>query len=158
LNIPPDKRGLIHNNDIESLRGLNKIIVRTFGKDLSDNSIVKINGNQVSVSKNILFAKDKYWIADEVSGINSFEFILPEAVSFDVVMLQEEIRVGQRIEKFHLEYWNGNEWEKFTEGTTVGYKRLLRFDPVKTDRIRLTINEARLNPTLSNFEIYKLSN
>lgn len=157
LNIPPDKSGLIHDNDIESLQGLKRVIDKTFKKDLSQNSKVKVNDSQKMVSIKNLFANDKYWIADDSKNFNSLEFILPETVSFDVVMLQEEIRVGQRIEKFHLEYWNGNEWKKFTEGTTVGYKRLLKVDPVKTDRIRLTIDESRLSPTLSNFGIYKLS-
>ncbi|MBS3944695.1 MAG: alpha-L-fucosidase [Melioribacter sp.] len=157
LNIPPDKSGLIHDNDIESLQGLKRVIDKTFKKDLSHSSKVKVNDNQKTVSKKTLFEKDKYWIADDSKNFNSLEFILPETVSFDVVKLQEEIRVGQRIEKFHLEYWNGYEWKKFTEGTTVGYKRLLKVDPVKTDRIRLTIDESRLSPTLSNFGIYKLS-
>lgn len=157
LNIPPDKRGLIHENDIKNLQGLKRVIDKTFKKDLSQNSKVKVNDSQKMVSIKNLFANDKYWIADEGRNSNSLEFILPEKVSFDVVMLQEEIRVGQRIEKFHLEFWNGNEWKKFTEGTTIGYKRLLRVDPVKTDRIRLTIDKSRLSPALSNFGIYKLS-
>lgn len=157
LNIPPDKRGLIHDSDINSLKGLKRVIDKTFKKDLSENSKVNVNNSKETISKKTLFAKDKYWIADDGKNFNSLEFILLETVSFDVVMLQEEIRVGQRIEKFHLEYWNGNEWKKFAEGTTVGYKRLLRVDPVKTNRIRLTVDESRLNPTLSNFGIYKLS-
>jgi alpha-L-fucosidase len=71
-------------------------------------------------------------------------------------MLQEEIRVGQRIEKFHLDYWNGSKWIKFTEGTTVGYKRLLRFEPVTAKKVRLVIEQSRSNPTLSNFGLFKL--
>ena len=47
--------------------------------------------------------------------------------TFDVLLLQENISIGQRVEKFVLEYWDGNDWKKVTEGTTIGYKRLVAF-------------------------------
>ena len=72
-------------------------------------------------------------------------------------MLQEEILVGQRIEKFHIDYWTGAEWKKFAEGTTVGYKRLLKFSPVTTNKVRLVIEKSRLNPTISNFGLFKFN-
>lgn len=156
LNVPPDKRGLIHENDIKSLRGLKSVIDKTFTKDLSRNSKLIIKGSFKPVSKESIMSNDKYWIADDGKSSSILEFILPKEIIFDVVLLQEEIRIGQRIEKFHLEYWNGNSWIKFTEGTTVGYKRLLKFDTVNTNRVRLVIEESRLNPTLSNFGLFKL--
>lgn len=157
LNVPPDKRGLIHENDIKSLRGLKSVIDKTFTKDLSRNSKVIINGSSKQVSKESIMTNDKYWIGETDRKLTTLEFVMPQQISFDVVMLQEEIRIGQRIEKFHLEYWNGNSWIKFMEGTTVGYKRLLRFDPVTTNRVRLLIEESRSNPTLSNLGLFKLS-
>lgn len=57
------------------------------------------------------------------------ELKLKNKTIFNILLLLENITVGQRIEKFELEYWNGKEWKKATEGTTVGYKRLLQFDP-----------------------------
>jgi alpha-L-fucosidase len=70
-------------------------------------------------------------------------------------MLQENIGVGQRIEKFTFEYWKDGQWHKAAEGTTVGYKRLLRFDPVTAKKVRLRIESSRLNPTLSEIGLYK---
>lgn len=157
LNVPPDKRGLIHENDIESLRGLKNVIDKTFSEDLSHNSKVKINNNDNAFPKKSLFGEENFWSEEEGSSFSTIEFMLQHTLSFNVVMLQEEIRAGQRIEKFHLDFWNGVDWQKFAEGTTVGYKRLLRCDPVKTDRVRLVIEESRLNPTLSNFGLFKLS-
>jgi alpha-L-fucosidase len=69
-------------------------------------------------------------------------------------MLQENITVGQRIEKFELEYWDGKAWEKAAEGTTVGYKRLLQFDPVTSDKVRMKISSSRLNPTIAEMGLY----
>ncbi len=155
LNVPPDKGGLIHENDVKNLKGLNRVITKTFEKDLSENSKLRINGNKI-VDKNSVMGNEKYWTSERSGNPSTIEFILPESKTFDVVMIQEEIRVGQRTEKFHIEFWNGKNWKKFTEGTTLGYKRLLRIEPVTTNRVRLVIDESRLNPTISNFGLFKL--
>ena len=58
-------------------------------------------------------------------------------------MIQEDITKGQRVESFLLEgYWDGN-WRTLAEGTTVGYKRLVRFTECQPEKIRLTIRSAR---------------
>lgn len=83
------------------------------------------------------------------------EFTLTSPQTFDVVELQENIAIGQRIEKFVLEYLDGDDWKKAAEGTTVGYKRLIRFSPVTAQKVRLRILSSRLNPTLARFGLYK---
>ena len=70
-------------------------------------------------------------------------------------MLQENIRAGQRIERFSLAAWDGSEWKVFALGTTVGAKRLLRFPPVTTAKVRLMIEQSRTSPTLSAFGLYR---
>ena len=70
-------------------------------------------------------------------------------------MLQENIIIGQRIENFHLEYWNGKQWSTFAEATTIGYKRLLRFPEVTARRLKIVIDECRTEPTLSSFGIFE---
>ena len=70
-------------------------------------------------------------------------------------MLQENILTGQRIEKFRLDYWDGQLWSTFAEGTTIGYKRLLRFPEVNADRVKIVIEKCRTNPTLSSFGLFK---
>ena len=100
---------------------------------------------------------DSYWISKRNLKTGTIELTLSKKSTFDVAMLMEEILVGQRIEKFHIDYWTGNKWKKFTEGTTIGYKRLLRFPAIKTDRVRLVIEKSRLNPTISNFGLFKFA-
>lgn len=71
--------------------------------------------------------------------------------------LQENIAIGQLIEKFVLEYKEGSEWKQIDEGSTVGYKRLIRFKEVTIKQVQLRILSSRLNQTLSEFGLYKLS-
>ena len=85
----------------------------------------------------------------------AIEFTLPAKATFDVLSLQENIRIGQRIEKFALEYSDGNGWHEIVHGTTVGYKRLLRFAPVTASKVRLKILSSRQPAALAEFGLYK---
>ena len=53
-----------------------------------------------------------------------------------------------------LEARDGTNWEEFARGTTIGYKRLLRFDDVTARKVRLKILKLRLCPAISNFALY----
>ena len=96
-----------------------------------------------------------YWTTAEGVATARFDLDLPEARTFDRALLQENIRVGQRIERFTLERWDGTDWLQFCQGTTVGYKRILTFPAVTAKRVRLSIMESRTSPTLSSFGLYK---
>ncbi len=79
---------------------------------------------------------------------------LNEKKTFNVLMLQENVTVGQRVEKFVLEYWKNGEWKKATEGTTIGFKRLLEFPAITASKVRLRILSSRLKPALSEIGLY----
>jgi len=157
LNVPPDKRGLICESDIKSLQGMRSVLDETFKENLARHAdIIASNAKKGNDAKFILDDDLKtYWAAEDSVSIASLEITLKKAQTFNRAMLQENILVGQRIEKFLLELWNGSEWEKFSEGTTVGYKRLLRFPDVTTDKIKIVIEQCRLNPTLASFGLYE---
>ena len=55
---------------------------------------------------------------------------------------------------FKVERWDDGEWKLLASGTTIGYKRILRFDPIETEKMRVTITEARACPLISNLEVY----
>ncbi|MNI91914.1 hypothetical protein D3C73_1496380 [compost metagenome] len=72
-----------------------------------------------------------------------------------MLSLQENITIGQRVEKFVFEYWDGTDWKQATEGTTIGYKRLIKFEPITAKKVRLRIEQSRLNPTISELGLFK---
>ena len=84
----------------------------------------------------------------------ALELALPAATTFNVAMLQEHILLSQRIERFRLTALVDGGWRTLAESTTVGYKRLLRFAPVTTDRVRVEILASRVCPTLSNLGLF----
>jgi hypothetical protein len=99
--------------------------------------------------------ENTWWMTDDGVESGWIEFDLIREQTFDRAMLQERILTGQRIEKFHLEYWAENKWHRFADGTTVGYKRLPQFPAVTARKIRLVIEESRTSPTLTAFGLYK---
>jgi alpha-L-fucosidase len=62
--------------------------------------------------------------------------------------------LGQRIKAFDIEVFTGGRWEKISEATTIGYKRILKLNPVETSKIRVNITASKACPVISNVEVY----
>jgi alpha-L-fucosidase len=157
LNIPPDKRGRISDADIKSLMGMRTILDRTFRTNLAEGAKAKASNEKAGHEAALVIDRNSatYWTTDDGVSSAVLELALPKNRTFDRAMLQENIRAGQRVEAFRLEAWDGKAWKEFTKGTTIGYKRLLRFPAVTAKEVRLVIDAARTSPTLASFGLYK---
>lgn len=152
LNIPPDIRGLITDFDIAALKAwkgkLDNIFKVNFLKGAKGVGTVK-------KVKPLLDNNDTTHISFlDKENNNMVEMNLKKAKTFNVLLLQENITIGQRVESFVFEYWDGKEWKKATEGTTIGFKRLLEFPSVTASKVRLRILAARLQPALAEIGLY----
>jgi len=153
MNIPPDKEGLINEADIKNLKEWTRLRENIFKNNLAKDAIIT-SSNGLSKQTINDDSYSTYWTTKGKDTSAVIELKLKNKSTFNVLMLQENITVGQRIEKFELDYWTGEEWKKAAEGTTVGYKRLLQFDPVATNKVRLKILSSRLNQTISEMGLY----
>ncbi len=95
-----------------------------------------------------------YWAPHAGTEQASLEINLGEPRTFDNIAIQECIRQGQRIEVFAVEVADGDGWREIANGTVVGYKQLLRVEPVTVSRVRLSITESRWQPTVATFGLY----
>nr|WP_303874783.1 alpha-L-fucosidase [Bacteroides acidifaciens] len=132
LNIPPDKRGLISEADVARL------------KEFADYR------KQVFASDKIKDGMNLWCAAPHDSRIYQLE----QETSVNIIMLQEDIAKGQRVEKFTVEVLTSEGWRIVGQGTTIGYKRLLRIPTVKANKIRVTIDECRLTANVSRIAAY----
>lgn len=156
LNIPPDKRGLIHENDIKVLREFRDKIDNTFRENLFIKASIHVN----SVSKNFksVFITDNddktFWKAkfDDISPMIECKF--KKSQKFDRILLKENIRNGQFVEKFVVEAFSGNKWIQVAEGKTIGYKRIIRFSPIESKKIRIRFIQFRSAPEISEIGLY----
>ena len=156
MNIPPDKDGLINEADMKILKEWKKLRTDIFKNNLAKDAVVS-SANGMNVKAILDGDYSTYWTTKEKDTTAIIELNLKGTKTFNVLSLQENINIGQRIEQFEMDYWNGDAWQKAAEGTTVGYKRLIQFDPITTEKVRLKILSARLNPTIAELGLYQQS-
>jgi len=159
LNLPPDRRGLIHENDVQRLREFRKVLDAIFAENLAAGakapaSSVRANDPAFAADKITDGDKETWWTTDDWTTAATVELDLGKSCTFNVAELAEHIKTGQRISAFALDSWDGDDWKEFARGTTVGYKRLLRFADVTTQKVRLRILDSRVCPTLSGLGLY----
>lgn len=159
LNVPPDRRGLLHENDVNALRGFKALLDDAFNKDLTTEANLtasEYRGKDQRYGPAMAVDDDEetYWtVDDDVTNASlQVEFDTPEDIHY--VVIQEHIRLGQRVRAFDVEVWNGDAWQKAAEGTTIGYKRIVAIDPVSTSRLRVNIRDARACPVISRIAVY----
>ena len=100
---------------------------------------------------------DTYWATNDGVVSATVEFDLPQQEKVNRMMLQEYIPLGQRVKSFVVEYNKDGQWlpvKLNEETTTVGYKRLLRFETVTTDKLRVNFTDARACLCINNVEAY----
>lgn len=159
LNIPPDRRGLINEKDVASLLGWRKLIEERFGVNLALNkparaSAFRGNNALYSPEKATDSDKDTYWATNDEELTGNLEIDLGESKLISYVMIQEYIKLGQRVKNFSIEIEQNKKWVPIAHGTTIGHKRILRITPVTAQKVRLVINDSRACPVISNMAIF----
>jgi len=126
LNVPPTREGLLHQTDAGRLREMRIQLDLVFRNDLAER-------------------RDFSW---RTTGPRSAvaELDLGRVVPVGLADLREDIRQGQRVARYRLEGSDGTGWATLTAGTTIGYRRLQRFDPRPVRRVRLLVDDAVAPP------------
>ena len=97
---------------------------------------------------------DRYWALPDGQTTAMLMLELPEPRTFNRILLQEYIPLGQRICGFTVEAWDGGAWTEIASGTTVGYKRILPVPETMASRLRITIDDSFAVPVLSELGVY----
>jgi alpha-L-fucosidase len=144
---------------VRSLKGFRKLLDSVFAKNLALNAKVtasSFRGNDEKFGASNLTDgnKETYWATDDGMDTASFEIQLPAKLTVRYIVLQEYIQLGQRVSEFAVESFTNGQWQQVAAGTTIGHKRILKIDPVETDKLRVGINAAKACPVISNVEAY----
>jgi alpha-L-fucosidase len=159
LNFPIMPNGLIHPKDEKAVLEFREAVKKSFAINLlkgasAVGSTTWKKDLKYSASKTIDQSPDTYWAADEGQHTASITLNLSKPVSFNRFVAQEYISLGQRVKSFTVETLVNGKWTNIARETTIGYKRILRFKTVRTNKIRFTITDAKANPLISNIEIF----
>ena len=159
LNIPPDRRGILHENDVKALLEWRKLINEAFKTNLASNAKVQAdsyrgNSKQFAAINVTDGNKESYWTTNDNVTTGNLIIDLGSVKQIKYVTLQEYIKLGQRVKNFTISVWKNNRWEEVSKGSTIGYKRIVRLEPTKCEKVRVQITASKASPLISNIEIY----
>ena len=132
LNVPPDRRGLIHEIDAERIEALGNYIDENFTNS-------KVAGEVHP------------WHAE--AG-ESRVYEVESGAIINTLLISEDIERGQRVERFTIEAYTNGRWHHIAEGTTIGYKRIVHVPTTTTTAVRVNIEESEACPVLNGFALF----
>lgn len=121
LNVPPTRAGLLHDTDVARLSGMRAKLSDVFQTDLTTGQ----RPRQQSRAGDVVF---------EVS--------FPKPATVSIADLREDITAGQVVSRYRLEGAidaSARGWQQLSTGTTIGYRKLDRFAPMRVYGLRLTV-------------------
>jgi len=160
LNVPPNSKGRIGDNDVQSLAEFGAKLKATFAHNLAKSARItasNVRGDDRKFSaRNLLDENtETYWATDD--AVTTPEVILEfkQPVTFNIVSLREYLPLGQRVETFALDQWQDGHWIEFSHGTGIGSHRLWHGADVTTDKVRLRITQSPVCPALAEFGLFE---
>jgi len=159
LNFPIMPNGLIHPTDEMNGIKFGKAVKESFAVNLAENkktivSNVRGNSKKFGSAMAVDGNKNTYWTTDNNTKTASLTIDLGKPTLFNRFMVQEYIRLGQRVNAFTVEAFIDGNWKEVAKATTIGYKRILRFPSVKATQVRFSITDSKCSPVISNIGIY----
>lgn len=147
LNLPPDRRGLIHETDGQRVREWEQRLRQIFSRNLAAEGSFT-SGAQVLTDPR----EDRTW----GSGLlPEFRVDFPEEITFDCIRVEEAIEHGHRIRGFRVDALTDDGWKRLLEDQCVGFCRACRFQPVSARAVRFAVTDAVAEPVLRFFGLYR---
>ena len=159
LNVPPDTRGLISTDDSLRLMELRTALDTIFAHNLASEATITAShsrGRRFAPCNVVDTCYHTYWAVPDscLTPVIYLDFANP--VSFNRIMLQEYIPLGQRVERFRVEAFDTHlGWQTIGNGTTIGYKRILLTPACTTRRLRIVVESSRACPVINQLGLYQ---
>ncbi len=145
LNIPPNRDGKFSPQDVKVLKEVGSRIKNTYSTNLFANA---------KASKNVLDSDNETFILLDKTN-NTIEIESLEPITINRFVIQEAIKThSERVSKFSLEAMINNKWTKIANSTNIGYKRIVRFGDVTSNKFRIKILDSRLPAAISNISAH----
>lgn len=152
LNIPPNKDGLIHANDIEALKNLKTQIDKLYRKNFIEEGIIKFSSKSPDSNSSQITSKklgDYYWEPSSEDPFPTITVEFYEPKTLNTVIIGEFIPKGQLIEQLEVQYFKENCWKNVVSVSSIGYRKIIEFNSVESTKFRITIPKSRKKPKLN---------
>ena len=158
LNVPPDRRGLIHEADSAALMDFEKLLRNNFSNNLALAARKELHYKLVVYNRDF-FADGK---PDTYESVNeyrraSYWIKLGKTVPVNCVVLSEAIAQGQQVIKGKIVLVQGDKTIREIAFSTIGRKRILTFPTQQISAVRLVIQDAKGSPAISEVGIYRIA-
>ena len=157
LGVAPDITGHIHPADSARLMEFGAAIKEIFSTNLAEGATVKASSNrgrEFKAANTLDGDYDSYWAAPD--GINEavLTFDLGTEKTFNRILLQEYIPLGQRIKAFTIKVLTTDgSWKEIASETTIGFKRIVPVETVTTSKIEVNVSSFA-SPIINNFGLF----
>ncbi|MGC6488310.1 MAG: alpha-L-fucosidase [Planctomycetota bacterium] len=127
LGATPDDQGRLPAADAARLREMGEAVARLFSRQVAGAEAIPAGG-----------------VVE-----------LPLEGAFDVLVLQEDIRRGERVRAYDVQVRAGGVWRTVARGSCVGHKRIQRLDtPARGDALRVQVTSSRGRPRLRSVSAF----
>ena len=160
LNMPPDRRGQLHDNDVASLKQFGEHRQQTFAKNLAQGARLEASnvrgGDRAAYGPQKLTDADRWsaWVTDDDVKTPEVVLNLGKEKVFNLIRLREDIRLGQRVDEAVVDVWADGTWKEVAKAQSIGADRLWRIPETRTDKVRIRVTKAAACPALSDFGLF----
>ena len=158
LNIPVDKRGLIHPNDSISMIGFKQLREKGLVNLIGKNDHISTSSNHMGKSYADLIDKNTktFWAANKADQLPLISIDLKTPKLINAIMIQEPIFMGQRIIQFIVKLTDENGTKEEIICQTIGNKRIVPFKQKIIKNIQIEFLKSRGQVLISNVEVLNL--
>ena len=159
MNVPPSHNGVIEQEEKTVIEEFTRMRESIFATNLAQGATASSSavrgGHSSYAAANILDGNyDAYFATDDNVTTAEIEISLDGSKTFNRVLLQEYIPLGQRVKSFTVQVKKNGSWTNWASGTTIGYKRILMGSSVTTDAVRIQIKSSLACPVINGFGLY----
>lgn len=155
LNIPPDRRGLIHENDAKSLMEFRKILNDSFSINLAEKAKIEASSSRPECNAEYITSNEKVYAPLDRDRNPEITLTFDEEQEFNVISISELIELGHKVVDIDFFAEVDGKWSLLFNSKVVGYKICQHFDTVKTKKVKIKVNNSLDTPILHSFGIYK---
>ncbi|HJO64894.1 MAG TPA: alpha-L-fucosidase [Sphingomonas sanguinis] len=159
LNLPPDRRGRIPDQDVKILKSFGDAIRASFATDLAQGAVASashVRGKGYEAAKVLDDQRDTYWSAPDGVTTPSLTLDLPPGRRFDLIRIREYLPLGVRVTRFAVDAEVNGQWQQLAEHECISAQRIIRLpQPITARRVRLRIVDAPVCPAISEVSLFQ---